>query len=97
MGKIQASLHSAFIFLLSASPPSPLFHLVSLVNTASKPLVASPAHQLVVVPLFDELVYHLLHLPVTFHLQVFYQGIESPWPVISLHYRLVSFHNAGNP
>lgn len=99
MGKMQASLHSAFIFLLSASLSSfpCLFHLVSLVNTDSKPLVASPAYLLVVVPLLDELVYHLFHLPVTFHLQILYQGIKSPWPIVGLYYWLVGFHNAGNP
>lgn len=102
MGKMQASLHSAFIFfcphLFSPRSPHPsLFRLVSLANTDSKPLVASPAHLLVVVPLLDELVYHLLHLPVTFHLQILYQGIKFPGPIVCFHYWLVSFYNAGNP
>lgn len=70
---------------------------MSLAKVASKLLVASPAHLLVVVPLLDEFVYHLLHLSITFHLKIFDQGIKSPWSIIGLHYRLVAFHNAGNP
>lgn len=64
-----------FIFFLFLSP---VYSSVSLANAASKLLVASPAHLLVVVPLLDELVYYFLHLSVTFHLQIFYEGIKSP-------------------
>lgn len=50
-----------------------------------------------VVPLLDELVHHLLHLPVTLHLQVLDEGVEPPWPVVGLHDGLVRLHNASNP
>lgn len=51
----------------------------------------------VIVPLFDELVHHLLHLPVALHLQVLDEGVQPPWPVVGLHNGLVGLHNASNP
>lgn len=51
----------------------------------------------VIVPLLDELVHHLLHLPVALHLQVLDEGVEPPWPVVGLHDGLVGLHNASNP
>lgn len=51
----------------------------------------------VIVPLLDELVHHLLHLPVALHLQVLDEGVEPPWPIVGLHDGLVGLHNASNP
>lgn len=88
----MSSLHSP-----PPQPPCPRFIPFSVAGwRCFQPPSASPAHLLSVVPLLDELVYHLLYLSVTFHLQVFYQRIKSAWPIICFHYWLMGLHNSGN-
>lgn len=56
-----------------------------------------PPYLSVIVPLFDKLLHHLLHLLITLSLQVLDEGVQPPWPIVSFHNGLVGLHNTSNP
>lgn len=50
-------------------------------------------HLPVIVSLLDKFVHDLFYLLVTFHLQVFDQGVQPAWPVVGFYNGLMGLHN----
>lgn len=56
-----------------------------------------PTYLSVIVPLFDKLLHHFLHLLIALSLQVLDEGVQPPWPIVGFHDGLVGLHNTSNP
>lgn len=57
----------------------------------------TPTDLSVIVPLFDKLLHHFLHLLIALSLQVLDEGVQPPRPIVGFHDGLVGLHNTSNP